>query len=59
VPVFSRDFFGLYEQMVRNTGQENMTQNERKGFGGKKVWPIAEIYQFFFEETGEKHKKTC
>jgi len=33
------------------------TSNERKGFGGKSWWPIAEIHQRFSEEIGEVHKE--
>jgi len=30
--------------------------NERKGFGGKRWQPIAEMYQHLYEEKGERHK---
>jgi len=37
--------------------KKTCASNERKGFGGKMCWPIAEIYQHFSEEIGVRHKE--
>jgi hypothetical protein len=57
VPFFSKAIFGCYEKLYVKQARNTSASNERKGFGGKRWCPIAEIYQNFPEEPGERHKK--
>ena len=42
----------MYVKQARKT----WTSNEGKGFGGKRLWPNAEIYQHFYKRLGKDTK---
>jgi len=56
---FFQEFLLVFtnKQCVKQARQ-TCASNERKGFGGKRWQPIAEIYQHLSEEIGERHKET-
>jgi hypothetical protein len=57
---FEEIYFGFYEQMVYvKQARKTSVRNERKGFGGKWWWPIAEIKQNFIRRDWGKTQNAC
>ena len=55
---FKSYFLAFTNKLYVEQDRETWASNERIFFGGKSWrWSIAEIYQTFTEETGERHIK--